>query len=269
MNLKKIIEKINYDGFYIIKNGLAKHQSSILIKRLKKLKPKVYLPNTNIPWGYGNLMNDKEFGKILENKKLNGVLEDFFKKKYHFNHLLLQNKAPWIGPSVEWHQEIFNIKTYAPGNSVKDWKKFLNIYIAIERQDLRNGCLKILKGSHKLGKLPYEDIMNEHFSHKRSVKYNVLLKISKKYKQIDCIMNPGDILIFNHLLVHGSPSNGSTKSRKSIVLQAQSIENKNNLKIFEKETKFRKKFILDKMKNKINLLIGKNIYKDFNIKRSS
>ena len=34
-------------------------------------------------------------------------------------------------------------------------------------------------------------------------------------------MEPGDAIVFNHLLVHGSPSNCSSKPRRSIILQSR------------------------------------------------
>jgi ectoine hydroxylase-related dioxygenase (phytanoyl-CoA dioxygenase family) len=259
--LKKDLEK---NGFIKIKSGLTKKYCSQLIRRLKSLKPKIFAPNTKIPYGYGNLIEDKVFKKILLNKKLLGFLDAYFEKEYIINHLMLQDKAPWTGPQVEWHQEVFNINTFAPGTNKSEWKKFLNIYIAVEKQDIENGCLKVFSGSHKLGILPYNDIINEHLNHKRQVKYNLLEKINKKHKVHNCIMEPGDILIFNHRLVHGSGSNASSRSRKSIVIQARSNIKPKKINVFKKESKFRTDFAILKMKEKINLLSQKNIYKDFN-----
>ena len=58
---------------------------------------------------------------------------------------MINNKAPWIGPDVEWHQEVFNIDTYAPGGNanVDSWKDYLQIYIALDPHTLENGCLKV------------------------------------------------------------------------------------------------------------------------------
>ena len=62
------------------------------------------------------------------------------------------NKAAWIGPEVEWHQEVFNSDIYAPGiNMRKKWDKFVQVFIAIDDQDTNNGCLKVFKKSHHEG----------------------------------------------------------------------------------------------------------------------
>ena len=79
--------------------------------------------------------------------------ETIFKEKFFFNHLRVNNKAALIGSAVEWHQEIFNINTYSPGQTYKDHKKFMQIFIALDDQDEKNGCLKIIPQSHNLIKL--------------------------------------------------------------------------------------------------------------------
>ena len=73
--------------------------------------------------GYGNLINDKSFKKFSNNKLINSICTDFL-NDYEFNHLMVHNKAPWIGAGIEWHQEVFNINSYAPGYKAKDWKNF-------------------------------------------------------------------------------------------------------------------------------------------------
>lgn len=264
MLTSKYIKKINEDGFCIIKGLLNKNYIKKIKKELNTLTPKAYLPFTKIPWGYGNLNNNQLFQDILSSKKLNSIFKEFFKTtEYTNNHLILQNKVPFLGPSVEWHQEIYNINTYAPGYSHKDWKNFLQVYIAIDKQDLENGCLKVIKSSHKYGKQKNYDIINEHLNHKRAINYNSLKKLLLKCEVIDCILKPGDAIIFNHLLVHGSPSNYSKKSRRSFVLQIRKNLKKKNFKIFEKETNYRSNFIINELQKKINTLKKKNIYKDF------
>mgnify|MGYP006087260401 FL=1 len=264
MKINKHIKEINENGFCIIKGLFEKKYIQKVTKELDNLSPKAYLPFTKIPWGYGNLNNNKMFQKILDSKLLNNIFKEFFKtNEYSNNHLILQNKVSLLGPSVEWHQEIYNINTYAPGYTHKDWKNFLQVYIAVDNQNLKNGCLKVVKGSHKFGKQKSYDIINDHLNHKRAINYNCLSKLLLKCDIVDCILNPGDAIIFNHLLVHGSPSNYSNKPRRSFVLQIRKNLKKKNIKIFQQETKYRSNFIIKELQKKIKSLKKKNIYKDF------
>lgn len=252
------------NGFILIKGALSRQTVYQIKDRLKKLKPKAYVPFTDIPWGFGNLLEDKVFSKILSNKKINKQLEKFFNtKNYTFNHLMVNNKAPFFGPSVEWHQEIYNVNTYAPGYKSKDWRNFLQTYIAIDRQDIHNGCLKVLKGSHKYGVQKNFDVINENLSHKRSILFTSLKKLEKKCNLVNCIMEPGDAIVFNHLLVHGSPSNCSSKPRRSIILQSRKIGKKKNSYIYKKETSFRTNFVVKALKKRISKLSESNFYRAF------
>ena len=125
--------------------------------------------------------NEKTNNTHRRKQKINRQLEKFFNtKNYTFNHLMVNNKAPFFGPSVEWHQEIYNVNTYAPGHKTKDWRNFLQTYIAIDRQDIHNGCLKVLKGSHKHGVQKNFDVINENLSHKTKHFIYKFKKIRKK-----------------------------------------------------------------------------------------
>lgn len=157
---------------------------------------------------------------------------------------MLVNKAAWIGPDTEWHQEVFNINMYAPGvNIKKDWKKFTQVFIAIDPQNKENGCLKIFDKSHKEGKLKFDNIVNLNGSHKRRVKTTDLYRLHRKYKIIDIELNQGDAVFFNHLLVHGSSNNISPYSRLTALLQFYDSSLKFNDKYFEKYKNFRSKFV--------------------------
>ena len=261
--IEKAINEFNAEGYSIVANFLSLEECKEIIDYLNKLKAKVNLPFTNIPWGYGNLLNQGPFTKITNDSFVVKFCENLFlSKNYIFNHLMVHNKAPWIGAGVEWHQEVFNIDTYAPGYSASSWKSFVQIYISLEEQTVENGCIKLVPKSHEFGLLPHEDALNELFSHKRRVPFETMQKIYKSNGIKNCELKAGDMLLFNHMIVHGSGSNASPKSRKAIVLQARSnIKEKNNA-IFEKETEYRKKFVVKALEDRMDIIKNKNIYLD-------
>jgi hypothetical protein len=265
--LKKKIEdavnEFNAEGYSIINNFLSLDECKEIINYLSNLKAKVNLPFTNIPWGYGNLLNKGPFEKLTNNNYIKEFCENIFSTKdYVFNHLMVHNKAPWVGAGIEWHQEVFNIDTYAPGYSADSWKSFAQIYISLEEQTVENGCIKLVPKSHTLGLLPHEDAINDLLAHKRRVPFEVMQKIYKSNGIKNCELKPGDMLLFNHMIVHGSGSNASPKSRKAIVLQARSNIKEKSSEIFERETEFRKNFVVKSLQDKIDTIKDKNIYLD-------
>lgn len=255
------------DGYILLKNFFTKKYCNELKKYISnKLKPKIYVENSKIPLGYGNVLNQGPFKKISDNIELTNLLKKNISNDVKFNHLVANTKPAWIGPDFEWHQEIFNVDTYAPGAKKKDWKKFAQIFIPLDDQNVTNGGLKIIPKSHLEGILPYEDFVNSNLSHKRKVKIKTLEKLNKKYGVLDLDLKAGDVLIFNHLLVHSSPKNMTSKERISLVLQAQSFSMKKDDKVFQKATGFRRSFTIEQLNKRLTKLKEENMYSDFNKK---
>tara|TARA_B100000787_G_scaffold141708_1_gene110876 strand:- start:311 stop:1117 length:807 start_codon:yes stop_codon:yes gene_type:complete len=264
MNVSKFHKKLEDNGFVIIKNFFPKELCREIKNFSKKLKPKVNMPFSNITWGYGNLTNVGPLKKINSNERLNNIIRSILKSDYVFNHTMIANKSKWIGPDVEFHQEIFNVNTFAPGaDPKKDWKKILQIYIAIDNQKEASGSLRIIPSSHKLGQLKHEDCVNSFLNHKRRVITKDLSMAYEKYGILNMSLKSGDLLIFNTRLVHGSPSNASNDDRMAIVSQVRSSKIKLNKKIFKKETNYRRKVVENYLLKKISILKKKNNYSDF------
>ena len=263
--MKNVVKEYKEDGFCIFKSVLDINTCNELKNYLSTLKVKRWIPFSNIPWGWGSLIGKGPFDKVINNKILNGFFETLFgNKKYIFPNMMINNKAPWIGLDVEWHREIFNVDTYAPGYSFKDWENLARIYIALDDQTKENGCLQLYSKSHTVDKLPYEDIIDCNFGHKRRVTSEGMNLVSKTCKHIYCEMDFGDMLIFNDRIVHGSNTNKTSHERKSIVLGVRNDIKKSDKNIYEKATSFRRQFIIDNLEKRINEIKTENMYNDFN-----
>ena len=259
----KEIETFTDQGYYIFNSAFSKEECEFYKENLANIKNTMKIPYSDRVWGYGNLINSDPFTAITQNEIVFNFCEQFL-KDYFFNHLMINNKSAWIGPDVEWHQEAFNIETYAPGaDPVRDWNKFVQFFIPLDDQNKENGCLKIIPNSHKLGLLECEDIINSNLGHKRRVKFENMNLAYQKYGIKDVELKSGDIFIFNHLLIHGSGTNLSPYDRKAIVLQAQSTNFKKDDKIFNDAAKKRQQFIINQLNKKINDLKNKNLYSAF------
>jgi hypothetical protein len=243
--MTKKISSYNDRGYFLVKNFLSKEFCDKAKAAIKQLKPKLTIPFSKEAWGFGDVRDIYPFNEIKNNVQLEDYVSKFIgSSSIKLSHFMLVNKAAWIGPDVEWHQEVFNMQTYAPGiNPERNWKRFTQVFISLDKHDSKNGCLKVFEGSHKSGILDYEDIVNVNGSHKRRVTTVSLNKLIKNHEIIDIQMEQGDILFFNHLLVHGSPSNLSPHSRLSALLQYYDSNLEFDNKNFQKEINFRSNFI--------------------------
>jgi hypothetical protein len=254
--MEQIINEYKENGFYIKKNLFSSEFCNEYIDNLNKKKAIVNIPFTNIKWGFGNLIDVEPYCNIKNEPFIKEFNNYLFDNKYDNAHIYVHNKSKWVGCDIEWHQEVFNINSYHPINKKQSEKEILNnylqIYIALDKQTLENGCLKIFPKSHKLGILDHQDIVNSFFNHKRRVSVDSLDKINKHCNIKNLNLNKGDVVFFNHLLVHGSTNNNSPYERKAIVYQTrrQNIASIDET-ILKKEKEYRKNFVKNIL-NKIN-----------------
>jgi ectoine hydroxylase-related dioxygenase (phytanoyl-CoA dioxygenase family) len=262
IDIKREYEK---NGYFVINNIINKDEINELKKFIYTLKPKLLVPFSKEAWGYGNCINLDEFKVISDNNKILNTVKSILCNEFEFNHLMVNRKPPWIGPEVEYHQEVFNSKTFAPGATADEVnEKWCQIYIPLDSETVENGGLRIVTNSHLLGEVESEDIINQNYSHKRRVPVDILSQItnSNNCQLKDLDLQAGDCVFFSPLLIHGSPSNGTSSDRISIVLQSKAKYFVPDNVIFENEAVYRSSFIVKSLSDKIQE-INKNMYSDF------
>ena len=222
------------------------------------------IPFTDLAWGYGNLADNKVFLEKINYSKIQDLTSGLIDPKLNVcNHILVVDKPPLVGPDVEWHQEFANINTFAPGyDPSTDLNKFLQVFVALEDHTLENGPLLVIPGSHKLGLLEHEDIVNTNLSHKRRVKFEYLKPAAYDLGIKPIELKAGSAVAFNHLLIHSSASNNSLKSRRALLFQFRSSQKDKNDAVFKKEVEHRSNFLIKFCTNKIKQLSTQNLYKD-------
>ena len=254
------------NGYRLIKSAFTKEWVVQAQKKLDKMEPKVCLPFSDVSWGFGQLFDVSPFDEIKSNKHFKLFFEELFQtNEYKINHLMASNKSAFIGPEEMWHQEWPNIDTFAPGcNPSKDWEKFTQVVIGIDEMNVNNGCLRIIPKSHELGMVKHQDIVWNNMGHKKRAEFEEVSNAVKKYGIMDCIMEPGDMLFFNHYMLHGSSSNISQFDRKVIIMQVQNHGVEKDMNVFNKYANYRTNFLVKTYQDKINKEMNSNKYADFN-----
>lgn len=268
-----IYEEYTKNGFYIKKNVLSSSDCLNIIEQLNNIKTDMLIPHTNIQFGYGNIINNKLSKYIVDNSFIKEFCKELYGNKYYYNSLYVHNKHKWVGPDVEWHQEVFNIKTFHPTNnsySLEDIKQnFMQVYVALEDQTLENGCLKIIPYQDSI--LKHYDTLNTHLNHKRAIDPNELDKLYDSHGIINLELKAGDVVFFNHLIPHGSSSNNGPFNRKAMVFLTYKNNDEIDETIREKEKQYRKDFSLNYLKKILNTKSNQQIYqcgtdsKDINV----
>jgi ectoine hydroxylase-related dioxygenase (phytanoyl-CoA dioxygenase family) len=117
-------------------------------------------------------------------------------------------KEPKVGGSWEWHQDY----GYWYKNQFMFPDQLISVMVALTEANKANGCLQVIKGSHKLGRV------NHGFSGEQVGADLVMVENSLKTMElVYCEIQPGDALFFHSNLLHRSEANLSDYPRWSII----------------------------------------------------
>ena len=214
--MNELLEEYNSNGYIILKNLLSLSECNelnewLLNENVDKLTDNV---NKSISIYENLLTKNSPFFNLINNKKLLTILKKIFNNNFKFHMIKVNNKQKFIGKDIEYHQEYYNQKYLHKNSKSSD---YVQLFLALDKHTQNNGCLKIITKSHKFGILDSEEFINMEYNHKIRVSNQTLCDLTKKNSILDCLMEQGDLLIFDSLLVHGSASNKSNYDRKAVV----------------------------------------------------
>ena len=125
----------------------------------------------------------------------------------HFHSKLMQ-KEPKVGGAWEWHQDY----GYWYKNEFLYPDQMMSVMIAITEANKQNGCLQVIKGSHKMGRIEH-GFAGEQVGASQHYVDLALKTLELVYVEI----KPGDALFFHSNLLHRSEANLSDKARWSLI----------------------------------------------------
>jgi ectoine hydroxylase-related dioxygenase (phytanoyl-CoA dioxygenase family) len=150
------------------------------------------------------------FGYMTRSKRVIDVVKPLLDSESpvcHFHSKLMQ-KEPRVGGAWEWHQDY----GYWYKNQFMFPDQLISVMVALTEANKANGCLQVLKGSHKLGRVNH-CYAGEQVGADMTMVNNALKTMPLVY----CELQPGDALVFHSNLLHRSEANLSDKPRWSII----------------------------------------------------
>ena len=133
----------------------------------------------------------------------------------HF-HTKLMQKEPRVGGAWEWHQDY----GYWYKNQFLFPEQLVSVMIALTEANKANGCLQVIKGSHKIGRVNH-GFAGEQVGADMVMVNHCLATMEHIYVEIE----PGDALFFHSNLLHRSEANTSDRPRWSIISCYNSLSN--------------------------------------------
>src|SRR6187455_475997 len=125
----------------------------------------------------------------------------------HFHSKLMQ-KEPKVGGAWEWHQDYgywYKNEFLFPG-------EMMSVMVAITEANKQNGCLQVIKGSHKMGRIEH-GFAGEQVGASQHYVALILKTMELVYVEIKA----GDALFFHSNILHRSEANTSDTARWSLI----------------------------------------------------
>ena len=133
----------------------------------------------------------------------------------HF-HTKLMQKEPRVGGAWEWHQDY----GYWYKNQFLYPDQLVSVMIALTEANQSNGCLQVIKGSHKIGRVNH-GFAGEQVGADMVMVNHCLSTMEHIYVELEA----GDALFFHSNILHRSEANTSERPRWSIISCYNSLSN--------------------------------------------
>ena len=135
-------------------------------------------------------------------------MENFLGDEVYHYHSKIIWKKPGDG-GFDWHQDY----GYWYHNACL-YPDMASCFIMLDKATKENGCLKVLKGSHKVGRIGHglSDTPEQTADMER------ITELEKRHACVYITAEPGDALFFHSNLLHSSDANKSKNSRRTLIV---------------------------------------------------
>ena len=127
--------------------------------------------------------------------------------RYHY-HSKMSMKEPFTGGAWTWHQDY----GYWYKNGFLYPEAMVSVMVALTEANKLNGCLQVLKGSHKMQRFEHNFVGEQQGADNDFVK-----EAESRCELIYTELQPGDVLFFHSNILHRSDANNSEHARWSVI----------------------------------------------------
>lgn len=215
MNITAEEKEFYYEhGFLLIRNLFSKEEIHALSETARQ-DLRMALASSSMDDGKGNAVRlslwnhpgEGIYGMFARCKKLVDRVEDLLGGEVYHYHSKMVLKDAKVGGAWAWHQDYGY--WYQNGLLFPD---LCSVMIAVDRSTRENGCLQVIDGSHKMGRVNH--VLSGDQAGADMERVQEVIKIKEN---IYCEMEPGDALFFHCNLLHASEQNNSEDPRWSMI----------------------------------------------------
>lgn len=209
------IEAFDRDGFLVVQDLLSPEETKLLgtIARKDHLLAAAKVSRADGEGGAVDLVVENElppdsvYSAIVQAEPLVSAMEALLGDEvYHYHHKMIL-KEPRIGGAWTWHQDYGY--WYNNGCLFPD---MVSCMFAVDKATKENGCLQVLRGSHRMGRIDHLKRGDQTGADMERVDAALQL-----LELVHVEMNPGSAVLFHGNTLHRSDQNRSEHPRWAFI----------------------------------------------------
>ena len=163
-----------------------------------------------------NRAGDSVYGLAARSARMVDTMEALLGGEVYHYQSKLTAKDPFTGGAWEWHQDY----GYWYYNGCL-FPQLASAMVGLDACTRDNGCLQVLRGSHRLGRLDHVSVTKEQ----NSVDPEHLKHAVARLETVHCELAPGDTLFFHCNTLHRSDQNRSAARRWTYIVCYNRVSN--------------------------------------------
>lgn len=204
------IARFNEDGYLFLEHFLDDEETELLqnisrsdVQLAGDAKDRRDAQGANTRLALRNDLRDDIYSAIVRSERMVHAMERLLGGEvYHYHHKMTM-KQPFEGGAWEWHQDYGY--WYNNGCLFPD---MASCYIAVDPATRENGCMQVLRGSHRMGRIEHGVTGDQTGADLERVE-----QAMKRLELVYCEMGPGTALFFHSNTLHRSDQNRSPNPR--------------------------------------------------------
>ena len=159
--------------------------------------------------------SDDIWGYISRMPRLVRGAEILLEEQVYHWHSKIMIKEAKQGGAWEWHQDYGYWYNDDP-----PFPQMISAMVAVTDADRDNGCLQVLKGSHRCGRIDHGRVGQQTGADPHRVE-----ALMQRLECVPCELQGGDVLFFHCNLLHSSAPNTSARPRISYICCFNALSN--------------------------------------------
>lgn len=209
------VRRFHEDGYVTVDELLTVSEADLL-KQIARADRDISADRTSRADGEGgavelvvrnDLPEDTIYGAIVRLQSLVTTIEELLGDEvYHYHHKMIL-KEPRIGGAWTWHQDYGY--WYDNGCLFPDMASCM---IAVDKATVENGCLQVLRGSHKMGRVDHVKRGDQTGADEERIQ-----AAQERLETVHVELEPGSAVIFHANTLHRSDQNTSENARWAFI----------------------------------------------------